>query len=90
MVRTPAAIDYCGVPGYSSESPEEVYLLKKSQMNGARAELFTFCLYERVLRPLSKQGQFVPLILRENYYQSVNGTDLEPHILLAFAQEGSS
>ena len=54
-------------------------------MNGAHAELFTFCLYHRVLLPLSKKAQLAPLIIRD--YESVSGTDLEPRILLAFAQE---
>jgi hypothetical protein len=57
-------------------------------MNGAHAELFSFCLYQKVLRALSDQGQLAPLILRE--YHSVNGTDFEPSIPLAFAQEGYS
>jgi hypothetical protein len=86
LVQTPAAVDYCANRAIRWNAPDEVYLLKKSQMNGAHAELFSFCFYERVLRPLSEQGQLVPLILRD--YQSVNGTDLEPHILLAFAQAG--
>jgi hypothetical protein len=88
LVQTPAAMDYCGNQAIRRNAPDQVYLLKKSQMNGAHAELFTFCLYHRVLLPLSKQGQLAPLILRD--YYSVNGTDLEPKILLAFAQEGYS
>jgi hypothetical protein len=85
LVKTPEALDYCGNRAIRWNAPDKVYLLKKSQMNGAHAELFSFCFYQRVLRPLSEQGQIVPLILRD--YQSVNGTDLEPHILLAFAHE---
>ena len=81
-------MDYCGNQAIRRNAPDQVYLLKKSQMNGAHAELFTFCLYHRVLLPLSKQGQLAPLILRD--YYSVNGADLEPKILLAFAQEGYS
>ena len=74
LVQTPAALDYCGNRAIRWNAPDEVYLLKKSQMNGAHAELFSFCFYQRVLRPLSEQGQISPLILRD--YQSVNGTDL--------------
>jgi hypothetical protein len=86
FVQTPEAIDYCGNQSIRWNASDEVYLLKKSQMNGAHAELFSFCLYQKVLRPLSNQSQLAPLILRD--YQSVNGTDFQPHILLAFAHEG--
>jgi hypothetical protein len=86
LVQTPAALDYCGNRAIRWNSPEEVYLLRKSQMNGAHAELFTFCLYERVLLPLSKQSQLAPLFLHD--YQSVNGTVLEPYILLTSVHEG--
>jgi hypothetical protein len=85
LVQTPAAIEYCGDRVIRRNAPEAVYLLKKSQMNGAHAELFTFCLYHQVLLPLSKQNQLAPLILRD--YQSVNGTVFEPHILLVLAHE---
>ena len=85
LVLTPAALDYCGNRAIRWNAPDQVYLLKKSQMNGAHAELFSFCFYQNVLRPLFEQGQLAPLILRD--YQFVNGTDLEPRILLALAQD---
>ncbi len=85
FVRTPEAIDYCGYQAIRWNAPDEVYLLKKSQMNGAHAELFSFCLFEKVLRPLSNQGRLAPLILRD--YQQAIGTDFEPHI--SMAHEGS-
>ena len=72
-------------PGYSLERTRRSSTSLKSQMNGAHAELFSFCLIQKVLRALSNQGQLAPLILRA--YQSVNGTDFEPYISLAFAQE---
>jgi hypothetical protein len=56
LVQTPAAFEYCGNRAIRWNAPDEIYLLKKSQMNGAHAELFTFCFYKKVLRPLSKQG----------------------------------
>jgi hypothetical protein len=86
LVRTPEAIDYCGYQAIRWNATDEVYLLKKSQMNGAHAELFSFCLYQKVLLPHSNQGRLAPLILQD--YQPVNGTDFEPHILLAFPHEG--
>jgi len=86
LVQTPEAIGYCGNQAIRWNAPDEVYLLKKSQMNGAHAELFTFRLYHKTLLPLYRQGELAPLILRD--YHSVNGTDLEPRVLVAFAQEG--
>lgn len=85
FVKTPEAIDYCGHQLIRWNSQDEVYLLKKSQMKGAHAELFSYCLYQKVLQPLSSQGQLVPLMLLE--YQSVSGTDSEPHILLVFYKQ---
>lgn len=86
FVQTPEAIEYCGHQAIRWNASDEVYLLKKSQMNGAHAELFSFCLYQKVLCPLSNRGQLAPLILRD--YRSVNGTDFHPHILLTVAHEG--
>ena len=86
FVQTPEAVHCCGNKSIRWNAPDEIYLLKKSQMNGAHAELFSFCLYQKMLRRLSNQGQLAPLILRD--YQFVNGTDFEPHLLFAFAHEG--
>jgi hypothetical protein len=86
LVQTGAAFDYCGNRAIRWNGVDEVYLLTKTQMNGAHAELFTFCLYERTVLPMAREGQLAPLVLRE--YQSVNGTDVEPGIVLAFAHEG--
>jgi hypothetical protein len=55
-------------------------------MNGAHAELFTFCLFEKVLRPLSNQGRLAPLVLRD--YQQIKGTDSEPNILMDLPDVG--
>lgn len=79
FIRTPAAIDYCGYQAIRWNSPEEVYLLKKSQMNGAHAELYTFCLHETLF---SNQALLQPLTV--GIYQSIIGTDLEPYIPLGF------
>ena len=86
FVRTPEAIAYCGYEAIRWNAPDDVYLLRKSQMNGAHAELFSFCLFKKVLRPLSDQGGLAPLILRD--YQSAIGTDFEPHISMDFAPVG--
>ena len=45
LVKGPKAIAYCGMREIRWESEDEIYLLKKRQMNGAHAELFTYCLF---------------------------------------------
>jgi len=46
-------------------------------MNGAHAELFTFCLYEE-LQSVAKNGGLTPLKLMDYYF--VNDTAIEPGI----------
>ena len=84
FVRTPEAIKYCGNQAIRWNNPGEIYLLKKRQMNGAHAELFSFCLFENVLRPLS--DELAPLILSD--YNQAIGTDFEPHISMGFTDQG--
>ncbi|WP_291996996.1 DUF262 domain-containing protein [Candidatus Accumulibacter sp. ACC012] len=83
LVRTPSAIEYCENQSIRWNSETEIYLLSKTQMNGAHAELFTFCLYKNQLVPLEKNGQLGPLILIP-YYSAV-GADVEPGIRLALS-----
>jgi hypothetical protein len=80
FLETPEAIEYCGQRAIRFSSGIGVYLLKKSQMNGAHAELFTFCLFQKLRKGIASEGQLAPLILED--YQSVSGTDSEPHVLL--------
>lgn len=57
----------------------EIYLLKKQQMNGAHAELFSFALYLD-LDGTETREELKPLLLLP--YQSVSNADVEPHVLL--------
>jgi hypothetical protein len=82
FVETPKAIEYCELRAIRRISDEEVYLLKKSQMNGAHAELFTFCLFHNSLEQMVQDGSLDPLKLC--VYQSVNGADFLPHISLTY------
>lgn len=88
FVETPEALEYCGQRAIRWNSAMEVYLLKRAQMNGRHAELFTFCLFHDLLRGLAKEGRLAPLVLGD--YQSVNVTDYQPHILFAYEHEGHS
>jgi hypothetical protein len=47
MVRCPAAFSFCERHSVRFEN-ETVFLLKRSQLNGAHAELFAYCLYSQV------------------------------------------
>lgn len=81
IVQTPEAIEYCGKRAIRLISENEVYLLKKIQMNGEHAELFTYCFFHKLLK-LQDRTSFFPFIIYE--YQSVIGTDINPHILLGY------
>jgi hypothetical protein len=48
MIDTPAVIEFCSNMAIRFESNEEIYILKRSQMNGEYAELYTYCLYQKL------------------------------------------
>lgn len=88
LVMTPHAMEYCKGQLIRWNSGSEIYLLRKTQMNGAHAELFTFCLYEDVLIPLAKSGQLNPLKLEP--YCEETGTELEPRIQLSYEHKNEA
>jgi len=83
FIQTPEAIAYCENQLIRWNSVTRIYLLGKTQMNGAHAELFTFCLYHNVLVEWDRIGKLRPLRLPP--YYSAKDTDLEPGIRLAFS-----
>ncbi|MFU8865940.1 MAG: hypothetical protein ACNA7O_18685 [Rhodobacterales bacterium] len=58
-----------------------IYLLRKSQMNGKHAELFTFCLFESLSTEISQYG------FATSYYEPTS-TDEEPGLWLVRDFEG--
>lgn len=82
IVYCPAAFDYCKRNSIRVDEKGTIYLLKRSQMNGAHAELFTFCLHKE-LQSEAKNGTLAPLELMD--YCSVNETAIEPGIIFAWA-----
>ena len=86
FVDTPKAIKYCELKSIRWYGEYKIYLMKKSQMNGAHAELYTYCLYHNILKPMDIEGALAPIRLRE--YQSVNGSELQPYIPLVYKQGG--
>jgi hypothetical protein len=81
-VKYPAIIDYCGLQEFRSEhDSDEIYLLKKQQMNGFHAELFSYALQQE-LESESSLKSLEPLKLHP--YQAVTMTEIEPHVWLSF------
>jgi hypothetical protein len=83
FVRTPHAIGYCRRQLIRWNSEKHIYLLSSSQMNGYHAELFSYCAYHEVFRPLSEQGALAPLFISD-YYHSVKGTEEQPWFFLTY------
>jgi len=82
LVRFPQLIDYCGQQEIRWEDDsDEIYLLKKRQMNGAHAELFSYALNAE-LNSAGNHSKLAPLKLRD--YQEVAGRESEPRVMLSF------
>jgi len=76
FVAHPEAMEYCGQNQLRWTGTDDIYLLRRKQMNGTHAELFTYCLFQRVM---SRGGT---LSFLDASYESVMGTYEEPHIAL--------
>lgn len=77
LVRTPKAIDYCGKRQIKRVSETQIYLLTKTQLSGYHAELFTYCLNEKLCTPAGRL-RLKPLDLE--FYASKTDTSA-PHCL---------
>lgn len=76
IVKCPSALGYCDSKSIRVDERDHIYLLKRTQMNGAHAELFTYCLYDKLRR-----GD-IELSCFSERYVSVNDTYTEPHLWL--------
>ena len=76
LVAHSEAMEYCGQNELRWAGTDDIYLLRRRQMNGTHAELFTYCLCQRLS---SQQGT---LSFLDASYESVMGTYEEPHITL--------
>jgi hypothetical protein len=85
IVHCPEALDYCrknyNIRRYNSTT---LYLLQRSQLNGAHAELFTYCLQQTLER---SQTDFTVL---SPSYHSVTDTYSEPHVQLRGRFQGKA
>ena len=81
IVEQAETIDYCWGRKIRWHPNGNIYLMRKIQMNGEHAELFTFHLKAGLLLRKHKRGELSPFM--EPRYQSVNGGDMyEPHVFL--------
>ena len=76
IINCPTILEYCERKMIRTDERGHIYLLKRSQMNGAHAELFTFYIYNKI-----RGGEIRLSSLRADY-QSVTDTYSEPHIRL--------
>jgi hypothetical protein len=82
VVKYPQIIDYCNQQEIRRQSDsKEIYLLKKRQMNGFHAELFSYALHQELDSDASRKS-LLPLKLQA--YQSIKMTEFEPYLLLSF------
>jgi hypothetical protein len=79
VVNCPAVIDYCERNSIRKDDSGTIYLLKRSQMNGTHAELFTFCFYNELLTSDENCDQALAPLKLEEYYSSTE-TAIEPGI----------
>ena len=85
LVHCPEAFRFCEKNYIRWHNADTCYLLKRSQLNGAHAELFTFCLQQKLAR---MPGKFT--ILKHSQYESVTDTYSEPRIQLRGSLQGKT
>lgn len=76
LVNCPAALSFCEKRCIRQSDSGLLYLLRRTQLNGAHAELFTYCLWQK----LDGQKKFFKLL--DCSYEPVNDTYSEPHMRL--------
>lgn len=79
LVKSPYAIGYCASRCIRMEHGGQIYLLKRTQMNGMHSELFTYSLYKNLLADFTR---FEPLKL--GHYVEVSDSESEPHFCISF------
>ncbi len=86
LIDDPLAISYCEKRMIRlDDTPNgSVYLLKKIRIDGAYAELFSYCFYKDVVEPMYEKGGFQ--VFRPAYSES-STTDMDPSIQLHFEIE---
>lgn len=79
LIAAPEAIAYCQQRMIRHTENGKTYLLRRVQMNGAHAELFTYCLYTQKIAPAYQRGCL--RVLAPDYVETNTAED-EPHVRL--------
>jgi hypothetical protein len=85
LVHCPEAFAFCKKNYIRWHNPDTLYLLKRSQLNGAHAELFTYCLHQKLA---GMQSKFTNL--KNSHYETITHISSEPHILLRGNLQGKT
>ena len=80
MIERPEVIAYCWGRKVRWHDNGNIYLLRKTQMNGEHAELFTFHLQAGLLSMKHQKGELAPFGVPQ--YWSVNGESEDPFVYL--------
>lgn len=75
ILETPSVYDYGTYRMMRGSAGEGIYLLRKTQMNGRHAELFTYCLYDSLSSDMKPDG------FSTSYYEATS-TDDEPGLCI--------
>ena len=81
VVASPAAFEY-GQRRIIRFADENLYIPKKTQMNGAHVELFSYCFYKSRLPSLKLEGVLGPITI--GAYEPAIGRDVEPFFVLNY------
>ena len=81
VLTTPAVYDYGLYRMLRFSDAGGVYLLRKSQMNGRHAELFTYCIFQEL------KAKSEPFSMTVSYYETTS-TDEEPGLCLSHHFDG--
>lgn len=83
FAKTPVLWNY-GVSRMVRFADGNIYLLKRTQMNGAHVELFSYCFYNNELQKMKEKGlldgSWIP------YYEEVIKSEDEPYIIFINSQ----
>jgi hypothetical protein len=88
MIEQPAVIGYCWGRKIRWHGDGNIYLLRRTQMNGEHAELFTFHLKVGLLTKKHENGELAPFGAPQ--YWSVNGEADDPCAYIAWSYGGST
>lgn len=88
VIEQPEIIDYCSLRKVRWHQDGNVYLMRRVQMNGEHAELFTYSLYVGLLSRKHREGELTPFGTPQ--YVSVTGDASPPFVYLRWVRGSES